>query len=224
MKKITTTVALLLIFSFILVYFPEIGIVKADSFTYIRTDGSIDPPTASIQRNGDTYTLVSDFDDFVVLERNNTVFDGAGHAVGGIYGPLLVQVDYQWQINGTTNITIVNAVINGDGIFFLASSNSIIANNTLNNGRGLDCTGDGNIIANNTVNSGRGISGKGNGNIISGNHVTNCNYTFVPDNPRPYGIIVGGSNSTVFGNYIMGTNGTAINVGTSSNNTIVETR
>lgn len=153
----------------------------------IKADGSIDPSTAPIQRNGDVYTLIDDIDDYVLLERNDTVFDGAGHVVGGIYGPLPVQVGYEWQVNATTNIKIVNAVINGDGIFFLASYNSIFANNVLNNGRGLDCSGDGNVIANNTVNSGRGIGGSGNGNIIFGNHLTNCNYTFVPDNPSPYG-------------------------------------
>jgi len=188
----------------------------------IKADGSIDPSTAPIQRNGDVYTLIDDIDDYVRLERNDTVFDGAGHVVGGIYGPLPVQVGYEWQVNATTNIKIVNAVINGDGIFFLASYNSIFANNVLNNGRGLDCSGDGNVIANNTVNSGRGIGGSGNGNIIFGNHLTNCNYTFVPDNPSPYGIIYRGSNNAVVGNYIVGTNGTGINLGTSSNNTIVE--
>jgi parallel beta-helix repeat protein len=187
----------------------------------IKADGSIDPSTAPIQRNGDVYTLVGDIDDYVLLERNNTILDGAGHAVGGICGPLPVQVGYEWQVNATTNVSIVNAVINGDGIFFLASYNSIFANNTLNNGRGLDCSGDGNVIANNTVNSGRGIAGSGNGNMISGNHLTNCNYTFDPGNPSPYGIIVGGSNNTVVGNYILGTNGTGINLSTSSKNTIV---
>jgi len=219
-KKIKSMIILLLFLFVIMVSLLQIGIVKAEGTIYIRADGSIDPSTAPIQRNGDIYTLIGDFDDLLVLERNHTVFDGAGRAVGGIYGPLPVQVDYQWQINGTTNITIVNTVINGDGIFFLATSNSIIANNTLNNGRGLDCTGNRNIIANNTVNNGRGISGSGNGNIISGNHLTNCNYTFDPSS-SPYGILVVGSNNTVIGNYIVGTNGTAINVLTSFNNTIV---
>jgi hypothetical protein len=219
-KSVSRFVPLLILCSF-LVILPKNNIVKASETIYIRADGSVDPSTASIERNGEIYTVIGDFDDFVVLERNNTVFDGAGHTVGGIYGKLPVQVDNQSQIDSINNITVVNTIINGDGIFFLNASNLIIANNTLNNGRGLDCTGNRNIIANNTVNSGRGISGRGNGNIISGNHVTNCNYTFVPNNPSPYGIIVGGSNNTLIGNYIIGTNGTAINVGTSSNNTIV---
>lgn len=187
----------------------------------IKPDGSVDPPIDCIQREGDVYTVVEGFEEVVVIERNHTVFDGAGHTVGGVYGPLPVQVDHQWQIDIVENITVVNIVIEGDGIFFLDTSHSVIANNTLNNGRGIDCKGHGNLIANNTVNSGRGISGSGQGNIISGNHLINCNYTFVSDNPSPYGIIVGRSNNTVIGNYITGTNGTAIRIGTSHDNTIV---
>lgn len=220
-KKSASLLAMLLFLSIFMISLPQIGVSQLNGAIYIRADGSVDPSTEFIQRNGDIYTVIGDFDDLVVVEKNNTVFDGAGHAVGGVYGPLGEQVDYQWQVDRVCNITVVNTIINGDGIFFLNASNLIIANNTLNNGRGLDCTGNGNIIANNTVKSGRGISGSGNGNIISGNHITNCNYTFVPDNPPPYGIGVGGSNNTVIGNYILGTNGTAINVGTSSNNTIV---
>jgi hypothetical protein len=216
-----TAFTLLLILCFTVVSISQIRTVKAEGTIYIRADGSVDPSTEFIQRNGDIYTVIGDFDELVVVEKSNTVFDGAGHAVGGVYGPLGTQVDFQWQVELVYNITVVNTIINGDGIFFLNASNLIIANNTLNNGRGLDCTGNGNIIADNTVNSGRGISGSGKGNIISGNHVTNCNYTFVPNNPPPYGISVGGSNNTVIGNYIIGTNGTAINVGTSSNHTIV---
>jgi hypothetical protein len=98
-----------------------------------------------------------------------------------------------------TNLTIMNTIIDGGGIFFLASSNSIVANNTLNICSGLYCSGNKNIIANNTVNSGRGISGRGNGNIISGNHITNCNYTFPPNNPSPDGIIIEGSSNSIMG-------------------------
>jgi parallel beta-helix repeat protein len=224
MKRTALALTLILALLFSAVAGTElVNFISAQDFeaVTIKADGSIDPSTAPIQRNGDVYTLVGDIDDYVLLERNNTIFDGAGHAVGGIYGPLPVQVGYEWQVNATTNIKIVNAVINGDGIFFLASYNSTFANNTLNNGRGFDCTGDGNVIANNTVNSGRGIASSGKGNTISGNHLTNCNYTFVQNNPSPYGIIVGGSNNTLVGNYIVGTNGTGINLGTSSKNTII---
>ena len=221
-KAMALAVATTLLFSLAtMLYFVKFASAQDFEGIIIKADGSVDPPTALIQRDGDVYTLVGDIDDYVLLERNHTIFDGAGHTIGGICGPLPVQVDFEWQVNATTDIKIVNAVVHKEGIFFFASYNSIFANNTLNNSTGLDCRGDGNVIANNTVNGGRGIAGSGNGNVISGNHLTNCNYTFVPDNPRPYGIIVGGSNNTVFGNFIVGTNGTGISLGTSFNNTIV---
>lgn len=58
----------------------------------IKAYGSVDPASAPILRNGDVYTFVGAIDGDVVLERNNTVVDGAEHAVKGIYGPLPVQV------------------------------------------------------------------------------------------------------------------------------------
>jgi hypothetical protein len=222
LKKSASLFAMLLFLSIFTVYLPQIGVSQLDGAIYIRADGSVNPSTEFIQRNGDVYTVIGNFDDYVVVEKNNTVFDGAGYTVGGVYGPPVIWTEEKgYHTNSTTGITVVNTVVNGGGITFVDSSNSTIANNTVNNGRGIDCTGNGNIIANNTVNSGRGISGSGKENIITGNHVTNCNYTFVPDNPPPYGISVGGSNNTVIGNYVVGTNGTAIRLGTSSDNIVV---
>ncbi len=59
--------------------------VKAEPVTiYIRADGSIDPPTANITSTDNvTYTLTGNittdgFNNGIVVERNNTVLDGAG--------------------------------------------------------------------------------------------------------------------------------------------------
>ena len=194
MKKFISSIVLLLFLSVVLFSLPQIGIVKANGTIYVRADGSIDPSTAPIQRNEEVYTLVGDIEDYVILERNNTVFDGAGYTVGGISGPPVVWTeDKGWHHNSTIYLTIVNAVINGGGITFAMSSNSIIANNTLNGGRGISW-------------------GNGKGNIIYGNRITNSNST---------GIYVGNTNNTVIGNYVIGTNGTAISLSMSSyNNTI----
>jgi len=198
MKK--TALALTLIVAFLTSMvagtpFANLASAQSPEIITINADGSIDPATAPIQRNGDVYTLVGDIDGFVVLARNNTILDGAGHTVEGISGPPVVWVDTDWQTNSTVNLTIVNAVINEGWIAIVLLYNSIVANNTLNN-------------------SGMGINWHGEGNIISGNNITNCNYT-------GGAIAVGGSNNTIIGNYIAGTNGTAINLGTSSDNTIV---
>ena len=72
------------------------------------------------------------------------------------------------------------------------------------------------------MNGGRGIGCGGDGNIISGNHMINCNYTPVPNNPKPYGISVSGSHNTIVGNTIAGTTGNAIDLIRGSHlNTIV---
>jgi hypothetical protein len=197
-----------------------VGVVRSDEYSseqseqtvIIKADGSVDPASAPILRNGDIYTLLSDIDCDVVLERNNTVFDGAEHAVGGISGPLPVQIDYQWQADGMTNVTVIDTVVHGGGIIFywLPSSNLTIANNTLNNGTGLQLYCSGSIITNNTLNGGKGIGFAGSGNIIFGNHMTNCNYTNNLNNPKPFGIVVSGSHNTIVGNIIAGTTGNAI--------------
>lgn len=52
----------------------------------IRADGSIDPPTAPIQREGSYYALTADIlsdADGIMIEASNIVFDGAGHLIQG---------------------------------------------------------------------------------------------------------------------------------------------
>ena len=198
MKRTALALALILAILTLMVAgtpFSNLASAQSPDIITINADGSIDPATAPIQRNGDAYTLVGDIDGFVVLARNNTILDGAGHTVEGISGPPVVWVDTGWQTDSSVNLTIVNAVINEGWIAIVLLYNSIVANNTLNN-------------------SGMGINWHGGGNIISGNNITNCNSTLGA-------IAVGGPNNTIIGNYIAGTNGTAINLGTSSDNTIV---
>ncbi len=164
--------------------------------------------------------MIDNIQQYLVLERNYTTLDGGGHHVGGVYGPLLVQSGYTWIADGTTNITVANVVIDGQGMVFFSTVNSVFSYITLNNGTGSDVSGDGNIVANLTVNSGRGLSINGEDNLVYGNHLNNCNYTFAENNPPPCGIAVSGSNNWVIGNFIVGTNGSAINLGTSADNII----
>jgi hypothetical protein len=51
---------------------------------YIRADGTVDPPTAPVSRNGDAYTLTDDMfcdGDGIIVQKDNIILDGAGHAV-----------------------------------------------------------------------------------------------------------------------------------------------
>ena len=61
--------------------------MRASGTIYIKTDGSIDPPTAPIQRNGGLYTLTGNItsdSDGIMIERKNMTVDGAGDTVQGI--------------------------------------------------------------------------------------------------------------------------------------------
>jgi parallel beta-helix repeat protein len=53
--------------------------------TYIRADGSIEPPTDLLQRDGHTYVLLDNIFGSLVVERDNVVIDGEGYTIRG-YG------------------------------------------------------------------------------------------------------------------------------------------
>gem|GEM_PF-2854063 len=82
--------------------------VKASGTIYIRADGSVDPPTAPIQRDGDIYTFTDNVYDSIVVEKDNIVVDGAGYTLQGdvlspsfnwIYGTIGFRLD---GIDGVT--------------------------------------------------------------------------------------------------------------------------
>ena len=189
-------------------YFPD----QSVQMTFIKADGSVDPESAPILRNGTVYAFVDDIDGYVVVEKSNCVVDGAGYAVGGVYGCLRLTDDGEWIVEDIRNVTVRNTVVKEGGIIFygyLTSYSVIIANNTIHESKGLDCSGYGNIIVNNTVNGGDGISFAGDRNVIFGNHVTNCDKG---SNSKPSAIWVGGIDNKVVGNFITGTSGNAIDL------------
>jgi parallel beta-helix repeat protein len=112
-----------------------IGEVEVEVFrgrVFIRPDGSIDPPTAPIQRDGDVYTLtgsiVSDAHG-IVIERSNMTLDGNGYALQGSTG-LSRGIDLSYQ----SNVTIKNVTIRSfvqAGIYLWYSSHNIIRENTI---------------------------------------------------------------------------------------------
>ncbi len=159
MKKITTTVALLLILCFVLVSLPEIGIVKAESTIYIRADGTVEG-TDKIQQEGNVYTFTTDavIDGDIVVQRSNIVLDGNGHMLQNV----------RLVISGLSNITVKNMYIKDtyygthdisvgiSGIDVKNSSSITIINNTV--------TG----TTFQTDEAGIRIAG-GNSNVITGN-------------------------------------------------------
>jgi hypothetical protein len=189
-------------------------------FIIINPDGTVDPATSPIARNGDIYTLTGDTTGFLIIARNNTVFDGATHAIQGIFGPLAENSTYYTlsPLSLNVNVTIVNCVIDGGWISFLGLNNSVIANNTISNGQGLSWVGDDNYISGNNIThsdqQARGMSLSGTLNIVSRNRITAVNGD---------GITVGGFNNSLIDNYIVGCNGAAFDLGMSSHhNSVIE--
>ena len=81
----TLTIALVALFS-VTLHIQFLQIVKASPNTiYIRSDGSLSPPTAAIQRDGDIYTLTENIHDSIVIQRSNIIIDGGGQELQG-YG------------------------------------------------------------------------------------------------------------------------------------------
>lgn len=104
-----------LIFAFILsfvlvgtlIMIRGIQTVQASGTIYIRADGSIDPPTAPIQRDGDQYTFMDNIYDSIAVERNNTILDGAGYTVQGAGTGTGI------TLSSRSNVTVKNAIVIG---------------------------------------------------------------------------------------------------------------
>jgi len=184
---------LLLILCFAVVSISPVGVVKAQSVTYIyiKADGSVEG-TDKIHRDENVYTLTDNIDRSSIMVLNDgVVVDGAGYALrGGPSGIALVERD---------NVTIKNFIISiekftGDCIWVYYCSNCIILNNTMESD---SCTG----IA---------VWGGGS-NFIAGNHVMN--------NAGAIFLGEGTSNNIIYGNTITG-NTHSIDIVQSQNNTV----
>jgi parallel beta-helix repeat protein len=146
---------------------------------YIRPDGSIDPSTELIERDGDVYTLTGNIaaveGDVIVIQRDNIILDGAGYTVQGIgkYGEGI-------DLVGRSNVTIKNITVTGChiGIYLKQSSHntisgSIIIGNT--HGILLEISSNNKIVGNNITTNSYGIALLyiSCNNIVVGNWITN---------------------------------------------------
>ncbi|MFZ7136841.1 MAG: right-handed parallel beta-helix repeat-containing protein [archaeon] len=125
----------------------------------IRSDGSIDPATAPIQRNGNVYTFTDDIVGYTIAsECNDIVIDGNGHSLTGngnsagvfilnrngvtvknlnvskfSYGIRLIE-DYYTAEASSDNVLLNNTVTdNVHGIDISSSSDNLLRNNVMVN-------------------------------------------------------------------------------------------
>jgi parallel beta-helix repeat protein len=166
----------------------DIKPVRASGTTYIRADGSIDPPDAPISTvDNVTYTLsgniTSDVDG-IVVERSNIIVDGAGYTVQGPGCDGLCPASNGIVLTeGRSNVTIENTNVKNfhDGISLSSSSNnSISGNNITNNTNGIKLDSSpnyNNMSGNNVTNNTNGIVlYSSSNNNISGNNITENGY------------------------------------------------
>jgi len=167
-----TIQALLLASILILSATPIIQPVKADSIITINPDGSIDPPTAPIQRDGSAYALTANINASIIIQRNNTVLNGKGYLIQGnaagqaitIYNAENVTIkdtkitnfSAGIRLSQTLKITMTNNTITNSTYAILAdrAPENTITNNTIQNNKwdGIFITAAPNThIINNTV-------------------------------------------------------------------------
>jgi parallel beta-helix repeat protein len=142
---------------------------------FIRSDGSVDPSTASIQRVGDVYTFTGDVSVGIAVQRSDVIIDGDGYQlIGGSGGT-------GFYLQSVNNVTVQNFNIQGFnyGFYLHHTNNSIVKRNSVT-GSGIVVTQRScyNQIVENNV-TGGGISlNFGNDNIVLHNNVGGISIVF----------------------------------------------
>jgi parallel beta-helix repeat protein len=190
--------------------------------TYIRADGSIEPPTNLIHRDGDTYTLLDNIFGSLVVERDNAVIDGGGFTIRGYgadyrgerefagfleegnltipwYTYKDVNTSYVGIYSCAERLTVMNLKITEFwcGIELeRASDNRIVGNEVINNNQGIWIRYSScNTISNNTIsNNSQGLTLVSSYNTVENNTITNN---------TEYGIKLSGAFNTLSKNTLM---------------------
>ena len=209
-KKVVTGIMMLLLLLSMLTFAFSIRQVEASGTIYIRADGSVDPPSAPIQRDGDTYFLTDNIYDEIMVERNNIVVDGRSYTVQGVG-----EGEGIYLRAPADNVTIKNIQIKEFyyGIDVASSSNIIQGNNITNNAIGIQLYSTcNNIISGNNVtnNSGGIYLSDSSNNTVSGNDIR-------ANSQRGIELTVSSSNNVLSGNNIVANNMDGIGLSVSSN-------
>lgn len=141
----------LLLVSVVLVSFPQIERVKAEKLLKltITPDGSVEPDTNLLERNGTTYTFKGNIFGTIMVQKNGITIDGAGYTIQGRKvvderGIYLVGPDRSRP--SCKNVVVKNLKIHNfyEGIFVIGGSNNSIIGNYLEDA-GIHLIGNANI-------------------------------------------------------------------------------
>jgi len=218
MKRLDFAVAAILVLCGTSIILTKISIVRADETfaVYIRADGSVDPPTAPIQRIGDTYTMTDNITSTasgIQIEKDSVTVDGAGYALQGTGKPIwnssggtLSNYHLGVTLNQRTNVTIRNIRISEFAVG-ISLNQSISSGIDGKNIVGSNYVGIGLYWSNYSIVSGCNMTNNeisvvleySINNTISGNNIDHRGFDFEVSN-----------NNTVTGNSISDCEGTCI--------------
>ncbi len=127
MSRSVSRITQSLLLFFLLFSAVRIQSARATETVYIRADGTVEPPTAPINRKMDLYTLTADISASIVVEKSNVVIDGNGFTIqgdGNGSGFLLI---------GTSRVAIKNTIIRGFdcGIYLESASYNTVCFNEI---------------------------------------------------------------------------------------------
>lgn len=135
----------------------------------IKLDGSVDPVSAPLRRDGNTYTLTDNVTYSIVVQRDNVVLDGAGFIIKGL------TLDKGIDLTERHGVTVRNTVIvdSNMGIILRGSSGNLLLDNKLMGNNGIELSySKSNIIKRNVISGGGIYLGQSSNNLISNNTMT----------------------------------------------------
>jgi len=96
---------------------------------YIRADGSIDPLTTPIERDGSLYTFTDDIFETIVVQKSNIVVDGDGYKLQGSGNRI------GFNLTNVDNVTVRHTNVDAfeGGIVLLGSTNCSIQSDYITN-------------------------------------------------------------------------------------------
>ncbi len=192
MKRKASAVILSLLLTSLFIFTVSVRYASAQETIYIRTDGSIDPPTAPISTvDNVTYTFTGDISDQIVNERDNIIVDGNGFTLNGS-GSGIGFDSYSYG-----NVTCTNMIVSGfeEGIL---ATDTIVTSTIANNTYGI--SGASVVLDSNIVNNTYGVYNYGSEWWYLSVHVSGNNIT-----ENGWGIFMSASNilmSQIVDNYV----------------------
>lgn len=140
---------------------------------FIRSDGTVEPASAPISRNGDVYSFTGDVYAEFVIEKSDIIVDGAGYTLHGPYNGtrenLWVIGEGSDQVSGGTQIPYSIGVDLGGGASDLTIRNLNIKNFSIGT---YIWTTNNNFVGNSVDECIVGVLLSGSGNNVTKNYLT----------------------------------------------------